>query len=118
MLAEFIGTFVLVLTIMGVAVDPRWTAPGPLAIGAALGLGVLVFGPLTGAGFNPARAFGPALVSGECGGFDDFLLVYLLAPLLGARGGGARLLHPLHHPGRQGAGGRSSRSGEARRPRA
>ena len=44
----------------------------------------MVFGPLTGAGFNPARAFGPALVSGEWGGFDDFVLTYVLAPVLGA----------------------------------
>ena len=66
MLAEFIGTFALVFAIMGVAVDPRTDrALGPLAIGAALGVGVMVIGPLTGAGFNPARAFGPALVSGE-----------------------------------------------------
>ena len=60
MLAEFIGTFALVFAIMGVAVDPRTDrALGPLAIGATLGLGVMVMGPLTGAGFNPARAFGP-----------------------------------------------------------
>ena len=60
MLAEFIGTFSLVFAIIGVAVDPRTDrALGPLAIGAALGLGVMVIGPLTGAGFNPARAFGP-----------------------------------------------------------
>ena len=60
MLAEFIGTFTLVFAIMGAAVDPRADrAVGPLAIGAALGVGVMVIGPLTGAGFNPARAFGP-----------------------------------------------------------
>ena len=85
MLAEFIGTFALVFTIMGVAVDPRTDrALGPLAIGAALGLGVMVIGPLTGAGFNPARAFGPALVSGEWGGAGDFLLAYVLAPCVGS----------------------------------
>ena len=85
MLGEFIGTFALVFSIMGVAVDPRTDrALGPLAIGAALGLGVMVIGPLTGAGFNPARAFGPALVSGEWGGAGDFLLAYVLAPCIGA----------------------------------
>ena len=85
MLAEFIGTFALVFTIMGVAVDPRTDrALGPLAIGAALGLGVMVIGPLTGAGFNPARAFGPALVSGEWGGAGDFLLAYVVAPCIGS----------------------------------
>ncbi|MGI8945727.1 MAG: MIP/aquaporin family protein [Thermoleophilaceae bacterium] len=84
MLAEGIGTFFLVWVIVGVAVNPRaakeWAA---LAIGATLGLGVFVMAPLTGASFNPARAFGPALVSGEFGGAKDFVLVYTLAPAIG-----------------------------------
>lgn len=85
MLAEGIGTFFLVWVIVGVAVNPRaakeWAA---LAIGATLGMLVMVIAPLTGAGFNPARSFGPALVSGEFGGAGDFLLVYVLAPVIGA----------------------------------
>ena len=85
MVAEFIGTFILVIVIVGVAVNPRaatdWAA---LSIGAALGLGVMVIAPLTGAGFNPARAFGPALVAGEFGGAGNFLLIYVIAPILGA----------------------------------
>jgi MIP family channel proteins len=86
-LAELIGTFVLVFTIMGVAVDPRTDrALGPLVIGAALGVSVMVLGPLTGAGLNPARAFGPALVSGEFGGAGDFLVAFIVAPVLGAVG--------------------------------
>jgi MIP family channel proteins len=82
--AEALGTFILVWAVVGVAVSPRaakdWAA---LAIGAALGLGVMVIGPLTGAGFNPARSFGPALVSGNFGGFDDFIFVYGVGPLIG-----------------------------------
>lgn len=85
MLAEGIGTFVLVFAIIGVAVNPRglkdWAG---FAIGAALGLAVMVLAPLTGAGLNPARAFGPALVSGEFGGAGTFLLAYVLAPVIGA----------------------------------
>jgi glycerol uptake facilitator protein len=84
MVAEAIGTFLLVWVVVGVAVNPRaakeWAA---LAIGGALGLGVMVIAPLTGAGFNPARSFGPALVSGEFGGADTFLLVYVVAPVVG-----------------------------------
>lgn len=85
MLGEGIGTFILMFAIIGVAVNPRglkdWAG---FAIGGALGLAVMTIGPLTGAGLNPARAFGPALVSGEFGGADTFLLVYVLAPLIGA----------------------------------
>jgi MIP family channel proteins len=82
---EAIGTFFLVWAIVGVAVNPRaergWAA---LVIGGTLGMAVFVIGPLTGAGLNPARAFGPALVSGEWGGFDDFVFTYVLAPVVGA----------------------------------
>ena len=52
--------------IMGVAVNPRGErAWAGWVIGIALGAGVMVFAPLDGAGFNPARWFGPAIVSGE-----------------------------------------------------
>ena len=82
---ELIGTFFLMWAIVGVAVNPRsdrgWAA---LVIAGTLGLIVFVFGPLTGASVNPARAFGPALVSGEWGGFDDFVITYVLAPVVGA----------------------------------
>jgi MIP family channel proteins len=82
MLVEGIGTFFLVWAIVGVAVNPaafrEWAG---LVIGATLGLGVMVAGSLTGAGFNPARAFGPDLVAGK---YDHLLLVYILAPLIGA----------------------------------
>jgi MIP family channel proteins len=81
MLVEGLGAFFLVWAIVGVAVNPQafreWAG---LVIGATLGMGVMVGGALTGASFNPARAFGPDLVSGE---FDNFLLVYLIAPVLG-----------------------------------
>ena len=81
MVVEALGTFFLVWAIIGVAVNPRATKEwAALAIGGALGMAVMVFGPLTGAGFNPARAFGPALVSGDWGGAGEFILVYMVAP--------------------------------------
>jgi MIP family channel proteins len=85
MLVEGLGAFFLVWAIVGVAVNPQafreWAG---LVIGATLGLIVLVGGSLTGAGFNPARAFGPDLVANSFDGGGRFLLVYVLAPVLGA----------------------------------
>lgn len=80
-LAEAIGAFILVWAVMGTAVNPA--APKGVAgaaIGGALALGVLIFGPATGASFNPARWFGPALAAGI---WDDAWL-YILAPIAGA----------------------------------
>jgi len=106
MLAEGIGTFFLVWVIVGVAVHPRgakeWAA---LTIGGTLGLLVMVIAPLTGAGFNPARSFGPALVSGEWGGASDFILVYVLAPLIGAVAAAFLYTKLVTAPGAKEAGG-------------
>jgi MIP family channel proteins len=78
--AEAVGTFFLVWAVVAVAVNPRaardWAG---WVIGAALGLAVLVLGPLTGGSVNPARWFGPALVSGH---WDD-AWVYIIGPLVG-----------------------------------
>jgi glycerol uptake facilitator protein len=78
-IVEAIGAFVLVLTVLAVALNPetrRWAA---LAIGGALGMAVMVLGPLTGGSFNPARWFGPALVGNH---FTD-ALAYIIGPLVG-----------------------------------
>jgi len=106
MVVEALGTFFLLWAIIGVAVSPRATKDwAAFAIGGALGMAVMVFAPLTGAGLNPARAFGPALVSGEWGGADTFLLVYVLAPLVGALVAGFLYLRVLEEPGAKGVGG-------------
>jgi glycerol uptake facilitator protein len=86
MLVEGIGTFFLIWAVVGVAVNPQafreWAG---LVIGGTLGLIVMVGFPLTGAGFNPARAFGPALATGTWDpNAGKWLLVYILAPLIGA----------------------------------
>ena len=83
-MSELLGTFALLFAIMAAAVNPRAPrAVAPWVIGAALGLALMVFGPVTGGSFNPARAFGPDLVSGHFDGFGTFLFVYCLAPILG-----------------------------------
>jgi MIP family channel proteins len=106
MVVEAIGTFFLVWAIIGVAVNPRATAEwAGLAIGGALGMGVMVLAPLTGAGFNPARSFGPALVSGEWGGADTFLLVYVVGPVVGALVAAVLYFQIFIAPGKKGVGG-------------
>jgi glycerol uptake facilitator len=103
---ELLGTFFLVWAVVGVAVNPRsdrgWAA---LVIGGTLGLLVMVAGPLTGAGFNPARAFGPALVSGEWGGADDFIITYVLAPVVGGVIAALTYFRMVIVPGKKGPGG-------------
>jgi MIP family channel proteins len=84
MLAEAIGTFFLMWAIMGTAVNPRGNrAWAPLVIGGTLGLAVMCIAPLTGAGLNPARAFGPA-VFGGFGPAGDWLLAFVVGPVVGA----------------------------------
>lgn len=81
LIAEAIGTFMLMWAIMGLAVNPRGEASlAGLGIGAALGVAVMIVGPATGAGLNPARWLGPAVASGR---FDDFW-IYIAGPLAGA----------------------------------
>ncbi|MGB2710710.1 MAG: aquaporin [Conexibacter sp.] len=81
LIAEALGTFVLMWAIMGLAVNPRGEAAlAGLGIGIALGVAVMIFGPATGAGLNPARWLGPAIASGE---FSDFW-IYILGPVIGA----------------------------------
>jgi MIP family channel proteins len=76
---EGIGAFMLVTAVLAMALNPDIRKWAPLGIGAALGFLVMVFGPLTGGSFNPARWFGPALVGNE---FAD-AWVYILAPIVG-----------------------------------
>ena len=84
LVAEATGTFFLVWAIMGTVVNPRGDrAWGAFVIGATLGLAVMCIAPLTGAGLNPARAFGPALFGGF-GPAGDWLLAFVVGPLAGA----------------------------------
>lgn len=86
-LAEFIGTFFLMLVVMGVAVD-RKAEPGfaGISIGFTVTAVIAVLGPFTGASINPARTFGPYLVDLLAGGANLWVYypIYLVGPILGA----------------------------------
>jgi MIP family channel proteins len=78
---EIVLTAFLMFVIMAVATDTRAVgAAAAIAIGGTVALDALFGGPITGASMNPARSFGPALVSGE---WQDFWL-YVVGPVVGA----------------------------------
>ncbi len=80
LLLEIILTGFLLLVIFNVAVSNKgWGLNAPIAIGLAIVIIHLCAVPFTGASVNPARSFGPALVTGE---WDDFWL-YLVGPFAG-----------------------------------
>ena len=87
MFAEFIGTFFLMLVIMGVAVD-RKSDPGfaGISIGFTVTAVIMVLGAFTGASINPARTFGPYLIDLIAGGPNLWIYypIYLIGPILGA----------------------------------
>ena len=85
--AEGIGTFMLMYAILGI-VDSR--SPGDFAgliIGGVVVAIIMVIGPVTGASLNPARAFGPELVSAIGNGtthWSQLIPVYVLPGLVGS----------------------------------
>ena len=96
---EALGTAILVLLIFALT-DPRNTiSPGaltPLFIGFTVAVLISLFAPLTQAGWNPARDFGPRIVAFLAGwgsiaipGPHSGFWVYILGPLVGGPLGGA-----------------------------
>ncbi len=84
---EAVGTFLLMLVIMGVAVDER-APPGfaGLAVGLIVAGIITTAGNLTGASLNPARTFGPYLGDWLLGGQNlwTFFPIYIVGPIVGA----------------------------------
>ena len=94
-LAEALGTFILVIMIFALTEGCNVGRPdggvAPVFIGATVAAIISIIAPLTQAGLNPARDFGPRLVAylagwgsvaipGPRGGF---FMVYIVAPLVG-----------------------------------
>jgi aquaporin Z len=72
--------FFLVTVVLSTAVAGHAGNLAPLAIGMTLTFNIIMGGALTGAPFNPARALGPMVATGN---FSDAWL-YLTAPVVGA----------------------------------
>jgi len=101
--AEAIGTAILVFTVFGSAVDRR--APAGFA-GIIIGFivyGIIILvGPITGAALNPARQVGPLVVEGIIGyaKFAEHLgqiVVYLVGPVVGGLAGAFLYEYVGHH---------------------
>ncbi len=78
-LLEMVVTFFLVFVVFGTAVDRHAPRVGGLAIGLTMFVGILAIGPMTGGSLNPARSFGPAVVTG----IYEAQLIFWTAPILG-----------------------------------
>jgi glycerol uptake facilitator protein len=95
MLGEGIGTAFLACFVFSLTEPRNGEAPrfmAPLFIGLTVSIIISIIAPLTQAGLNPARDFGPRLVAfmfgwGEIaipGPRNGFLTVYILSPIIGA----------------------------------
>jgi glycerol uptake facilitator-like aquaporin len=78
--AELIGMGVIVFTVGYFLSIPRLAPFVPWLVGILIGLGIALLGTQTGGSLNPARQFGPAVVSGH----TAELWVFLIAPMVGA----------------------------------
>lgn len=80
-LLETVLTFILMWVILSVSTGAKEKGvTAGIAIGSVIGLEAMFAGPISGASMNPARSFGPALVSMH---FQN-LWIYLVAPVAGA----------------------------------
>lgn len=110
---EAFGTFLLVLMIFalteGCNVGRPSDALAPLFIGLTVSSIICLVAPLTQAGLNPARDFGPRMVAWIFGwgdaAFPDksagFFLVYILGPLVGAGAATAFFLYAFEPTSKQ-----------------
>ncbi len=81
LIMEVLVTAILMFVIAAVATDRRAKGlPAGLAIGGAVALNVLWAGPISGASMNPARSFGPVLISGVWTAH----WIYWVGPIVGA----------------------------------
>ena len=88
--AEPIGMGLIVFVVGYFLSIPRLAPNVPWLVGVLIGLGIALLGTQSGGSLNPARQFGPAVVSAH----TAKLWVFLVAPMVGAELG-AQLLRAL-----------------------
>jgi glycerol uptake facilitator protein len=85
--AELLGTGLLLFAILGIFDSKAPAQLGGLVVGGAVVAIILIFGPVTGASLNPARAFGPELIGTIGSGtthWAQYVPVYVVPGLVGA----------------------------------
>ncbi|XP_047330178.1 probable aquaporin NIP7-1 [Impatiens glandulifera] len=83
---ELIATAIVMFLATSIAYQSEFSRIGHLSgfiVGIAIGLSVMITGPMSGGSLNPARSLGPAIVSWN---FDD-VWIYIIAPTVGAVAG-------------------------------
>ncbi len=98
-LAEMLGTAILALVVVAVTEPGNVNGPrnlAPVFIGLTVTALICIIAPLTQAGFNPARDFGPRLFASFAGWGSialpgprgtAFVTVYIISPIIGAIAG-------------------------------
>ena len=77
---EAILTFVLMSAFMATVISTKAPRIAGFGYGLVMIPAIMIGGPLTGAALNPARAFGPAIASGEWTG----QAIWWIGPIIGA----------------------------------
>jgi aquaporin NIP len=81
LILETVLTALLMFVILNVSTGPKERGlTAGITVGAVIALEALFAGPISGASMNPARSFGPAMVSGHF----SALWIYVVAPIAGA----------------------------------
>lgn len=79
---EMIATFFFQIAVMSLHLDKR--APKDvhaIGTGAMMALGILTIGHISGGGINPARVFGPSIITGNLG---NDIFVFIVGPVCGS----------------------------------
>ena len=99
-LGEFIMTFFFLWTIMGVTSRTTNTAIISIVIGIYVTIMIFLLATVSGGSINPARSFGPAVLSGILLKGQYYQWIYWVAPILGGSLGALSYKYMFHETGK------------------